>query len=148
MCTMGCRNRQSLTTTSVKHLSNLRVAFTGAFLPTVAGVLHLTFPNCRGNGETGLDYFGARYYSGAQGRFTSPDAPLIDQNPADPQSWNLFSYVRNNPLRFLDPTGMEAVAKEACAQDSTCVSVQLNVVLDKNADLYDNKGNLLPQYQK
>jgi hypothetical protein len=29
---------------------------------------------------------GARYYSGPQGRFTSPDAPLMDQDPADPQS--------------------------------------------------------------
>lgn len=39
--------------------------------------------------ETGLDYFGARYFSGAQGRFTSPDEPLLDQHPEDPQSWNL-----------------------------------------------------------
>ena len=53
----------------------------------------------------GLDYFGARYFSGAQGRFTSPDLPFADQNPADPQSWNLYSYVRNNALTFLDPTG-------------------------------------------
>lgn len=29
----------------------------------------------------------------------------MDQDPADPQSWNLYSYVRNNPLRFVDPTG-------------------------------------------
>jgi RHS repeat-associated protein len=53
----------------------------------------------------GLDYFGARYYSGAQGRFTSPDAPFADQHPIDPQSWNLYAYVRNNPLRYVDPTG-------------------------------------------
>jgi RHS repeat-associated protein len=55
--------------------------------------------------ETGLDYFGARYFSGAQGRFTSPDSPFADQIPEDPQSWNLYSYVRNNPLRAIDPTG-------------------------------------------
>ncbi len=55
--------------------------------------------------ETGLDYFGARYYSGAQGRFTSPDAPFADQHPEDPQSWNLYGYVRNNPLIYTDPTG-------------------------------------------
>ena len=54
---------------------------------------------------TGLDYFGARYMSAAQGRFTSPDAPFADQKPEDPQSWNLYSYVRNNPLRYTDPTG-------------------------------------------
>jgi len=55
--------------------------------------------------ETGLHHFGARYFSAAQGRFTSPDAPFLDQDPADPQSWNLYSYVRNNPLRYIDPTG-------------------------------------------
>jgi len=55
--------------------------------------------------ETGLDYFGARYLSSAQGRFTSPDAPFADQKPGDPQSWNLYSYTRNNPLRYVDPDG-------------------------------------------
>jgi len=55
--------------------------------------------------ETGLDYFGDRYYSGAQGRFTSPDKPFADQIEFDPQSWNLYSYTRNNPLRYVDPTG-------------------------------------------
>ena len=59
--------------------------------------------------ETGLDYFGARYMSAAQGRFTSPDEPLIDQSPDDPQSWNLYGYVRNNPLIFTDPTGNDCV---------------------------------------
>jgi len=55
--------------------------------------------------ETGLDFFGARYMSSAQGRFTSPDTPLVDQQPSAPQSWNLYAYVRNNPLRFFDPDG-------------------------------------------
>src|SRR5439155_26471019 len=48
--------------------------------------------------ETGLDYFGSRYYSGAQGRFSSPDRPFADQHPEDPQSCNLYEYVRANPL--------------------------------------------------
>ena len=52
-----------------------------------------------------LDYFGARYYAGAMGRFTSADKPLLDQNAADPQSWNLYAYVRNNPLKYTDPNG-------------------------------------------
>ena len=56
--------------------------------------------------ETGLDYFGARYFSAAQGRFTSPDKPFMDQKISQPQSWNLYAYARNNPLRFTDPTGM------------------------------------------
>ncbi len=57
--------------------------------------------------ETGLDYFGARYFSSAQGRFTSPDKPLIGQQEIDPQSWNLYTYVRNNPLRYTDPDGLD-----------------------------------------
>jgi RHS repeat-associated protein len=52
--------------------------------------------------ETGLDYFGARYYSGAQGRFSSPDAALIGQAASNPQSWNLYAYVTNNPQQFPD----------------------------------------------
>jgi RHS repeat-associated protein len=59
--------------------------------------------------ETGLDYFESRYFSDAQGRFTSPDVPFADQVSDDPQSWNLYSYVRNNPLRFVDPTGRKCV---------------------------------------
>lgn len=59
--------------------------------------------------ETGLDYFGARYFSGAQGRFTSPDEVFADQHAADPQSWNLYAYVRNNPLAMVDVKGKDAV---------------------------------------
>jgi RHS repeat-associated protein len=68
--------------------------------------------------ETGLDYFGARYYSHVQGRFTSADKLLIDQFEAAPQSWNLYTYVRNNPLRFIDPTGNQAVPCNATCQES------------------------------
>src|SRR6516164_4786740 len=51
---------------------------------------------------SGLDFFGARYFSAAQGRMTSPDADGVDQHPEDPQSWNQYAYGRNNPLRFVD----------------------------------------------
>ena len=72
--------------------------------------------------ETGLDYFGARYYGGAQGRFTSPDAPLVDQHAADPQSWNLYAYVRNNPLRNTDPSGRDCMGAAAgIASAQSCV---------------------------
>ena len=58
--------------------------------------------------ETNLDYFGARYYGSALGRFTSPDDG-IDQQAEDPQSWNLYGYVRNNPLRNIDPNGQDCI---------------------------------------
>ena len=57
--------------------------------------------------ETGLDYFGFRYLSSAQGRWTSPDAPFADQHPEDPQSWNMYGYVRNNPLLYTDADGRD-----------------------------------------
>ena len=60
--------------------------------------------------ETGLDYFGARYFSGAQGRFTSPDwsarpEPVPYADLTDPQTLNLYAYVRNNPLNRVDSDG-------------------------------------------
>ncbi|HBY59837.1 MAG TPA: hypothetical protein DEH78_08425, partial [Solibacterales bacterium] len=48
-------------------------------------------------GETGLDYFGARYFGSAQGRFTSPDPYMPSADVKDPQSWNRYVYARNNP---------------------------------------------------
>jgi len=55
--------------------------------------------------ETGLDYFGARYYSATQGRFTSVDPLMASAVAVDPQSWNRYAYVSNNPLRFVDDDG-------------------------------------------
>jgi RHS repeat-associated protein len=42
--------------------------------------------------ESGLDYFLARYYSSAQGRFTSPDPLMASARRLKPQSWNRYSY--------------------------------------------------------
>jgi len=60
--------------------------------------------------ETGLDFLGARYFSSAQGRFTSPDwsavpTPVPYANLRDPQTLNLYVYMRNNPLNGTDPDG-------------------------------------------
>jgi len=50
-----------------------------------------------------LDYMHARYYSPVMGRFLSVDPVLGD--PGEPQSWNRYTYVANNPLRYIDPDG-------------------------------------------
>ncbi|HEY5912363.1 MAG TPA: toxin TcdB middle/N-terminal domain-containing protein [Verrucomicrobiae bacterium] len=66
--------------------------------------------------ESGLYCFEARFLSGVIGRFITPDpayADLSQMEPerlqavlGNPQDLNLYSYVRNNPLIFRDPTGL------------------------------------------
>jgi len=69
--------------------------------------LPVEFTGKERDAESGLDFMEARYFSGAQGRFTSPDEPLAFADFTDPQSWNLYSYGLNSPLRYSDPTGHE-----------------------------------------
>jgi len=57
--------------------------------------------------ESGLDYFGARYFGSTQGRFTSADPLMASASVNDPQSFNRYSYVRNRPLSSIDPNGMD-----------------------------------------
>jgi len=63
--------------------------------------------------DTGLDYFGGRYYASGSGRFTTVD-PVVPYGAAliDPQLFNRYVYVRNNPLRYQDPDGDVPVAVE------------------------------------
>ena len=56
--------------------------------------------------ETGLDYFGARYYGSKLGRFTTVDPVYTwKENLVDPQRWNRYAYALNNPLKYVDPNG-------------------------------------------
>ena len=53
--------------------------------------------------ETGLLYYGGRYYDASLARFISPD-PFVPA-PGNPQSLNRYSYVLNNPINLIDPSG-------------------------------------------
>jgi RHS repeat-associated protein len=62
--------------------------------------------------ETGLDYFGARYYGSTQGRFTGCDPKLLGiKQVINPQRWNRYAYVLNNPLALYDPDGQDDQGK-------------------------------------
>jgi RHS repeat-associated protein len=72
----------------------------------VADNVRQKFTQKERDGESGLDYFLARYYSSVQGRFTSVDPiNLTEERLLDPQQINLYVYTRNDPLNLLDPTG-------------------------------------------
>jgi RHS repeat-associated protein len=59
--------------------------------------------------ESGLDNFGARYNSSNLGRFMSPDPDNAGASLDAPQSWNAYSYVLNNPLKYVDPYGLDCI---------------------------------------
>ena len=58
------------------------------------------------DGSTALDYAQQRYYASTLARFTSPDPYMASGGPADPQSWNRYAYVQNDPVNANDPSGL------------------------------------------
>jgi RHS repeat-associated protein len=95
--------------------------------------------------ETGLDYFGARYYSSTQGRFTSPDEltggpheifeevlppdPLLYAEPTEPESFNKYDYCLGNPLRYVDPDGHQTRQADALIVQPVPVATALNILI-------------------
>jgi RHS repeat-associated protein len=80
--------------------------------------------------ESGLDYFGARYYGSSMGRFMSPDDD--GGHLEDPQTLNKYAYVGNNPLSRTDPDGHDFW--QSCDKASTtCGSQQIGTNKDGSA---------------
>ena len=99
--------------------------------------------------ESGNDYFGARYYASTMGRFMSPDwsakaEPVPYAKLDDPQSLNLYDYVRNNPLSRVDVDGhYDAINQtvSACNHNASCIKNGLKaVVRGEKARLKDLKS--------
>ena len=65
-----------------------------------------SFTGYGADAETGLNFAQARYQSSIQGRFTSVDPLGASASVGDPQSFNRYSYVNNNPTNLTDPSGM------------------------------------------
>jgi RHS repeat-associated protein len=76
---------------------------------------------------TGLLYYRARYYDPQQGRFLTPDP--IDFNGG----MNLYAYVANNPLSFIDPRGL---APTPCADNPKCLKELANVLFSLGVAAY------------
>ncbi|MFV0388158.1 MAG: RHS repeat domain-containing protein [Pyrinomonadaceae bacterium] len=63
--------------------------------------------------ESNLDFAQARMYGNSYGRFTSPDPLLSSGRIENPQTWNRYAYVLNNPLLYIDPLGLYEWAETA-----------------------------------
>ena len=118
----------------------------------VYDVVERKFTAKKRDNETGLDYFNARYFSAPLGRFISPDPLYIEaRRLADPQQLNLYSYVRNNPLKFRDPTGMyinfdcdtDENCEEAVRKFNSRSGAKLSVEFGKKNRLQIMKGSML-----
>ena len=109
--------------------STLRLASSGVKSRTALGIAGTLYDGdvwSRSTGkerdsESGLDYFGARYYSNGLGRFITPDwAAKATAVPyaefSDPQSLNLYSYVRNVPTVRADIDGH--CGEDACVMEA------------------------------
>jgi RHS repeat-associated protein/prepilin-type processing-associated H-X9-DG protein len=102
-----------------------------AFL-VCASVYHFT--GKERDAESGLDYFGARYYASSMGRFMSPDwsadtDPIPYADITNPQTLNLYSYAGNNPLSNTDADGH---VYHVCDQNGQNCSDQSDAQFDQN----------------
>jgi RHS repeat-associated protein len=88
--------------------------------------------------ESGLDDFAARFYTSNYGRFLSADDSKYAK-AADPQTWNLYTYVANNPINAVDPTGHEPDASLSWAEHRY-KPMQHGSSLDDSAGNVDGDG--------
>jgi RHS repeat-associated protein len=80
----------------------------GQLLADGSGSSYL-FTGLERDSENNTDHTPNRQYNSRQGRWLSPDPYLRSIDLTNPQSLNRYSYVLNNPLRFVDPSGLECV---------------------------------------
>jgi RHS repeat-associated protein len=90
--------------------------------------------------DTGLYYYGARYYDAGIGRFISADT--IVPNPANPQAFNRYSYCLNNPLKYIDPSGHGEIGTMQIGDEKY-------TVMEENGQYYvvGEDGNLSGYYE-
>ena len=77
----------------------------------------------RADQSTGLMYYQARYYDPTLRRFTQPDTIIPNpHNPHNPQDLNRYTYTRNNPVKYTDPSGHKVIGSDSygCMGTSNC----------------------------
>lgn len=91
--------------------------------------------------ESGLDYFGARYYASSMGRWMSPDwaanPEAVPYSKLDnPQSLNLYQYVLNNPLSQKDDDGHEIIYADGLKNSQLVRDSVIAILANPNTSSY------------
>jgi RHS repeat-associated protein len=107
-----------LGTTSYTATAYAPYGDTGIFPPPYGDGLGFT-GYYRDGTSTGLDYAQQRYYAPSIGRFTTADPYIASASTVNPQSWNRYAYVNNDPVNLRDPEGLEAESVDGCTWDPT-----------------------------
>jgi RHS repeat-associated protein len=94
--------------------------------------------------ETGLDHTLYRKYTSNLGRWLSPDPDNAGADESDPQSWNGYSYVGNNPIDRTDPTGQDW---EVCVNNEQGGQNCFNLSNEQFEELYKNPGSGISSYR-
>ena len=109
--------------------------------------------------EVDLDFAQARMYSNGLGRFMVTDPELLTIDADDPQTWNLYAYVRNNPEIIVDIDGKQW---RVCDNQNNCVVISdadakktlfnrdgnAPEIIRKDGGIYDRDGNQLGSYER
>src|SRR5581483_5438230 len=86
--------------------------------------------------ESGEDFFNARYFTAPLQRFNSPDPYNAGADVTNPQSWNGYSYVWNNPVANVDPLGLDT------SSDCGGPCVPFNIFVSGNCTVSVSYSNL------
>jgi len=101
-------HEDALGSTRLVATASVTVTFSSNYVPygsnyAISGKEVFMYTGKAYDTATGLYYYGARYYDPGVGRFVTEDSYTGDLN--DPLSLNLYIYARDNPERYVDPTG-------------------------------------------
>jgi|SRR5579883_470385 len=107
-----------------------------------SGITSHKFTSDERDSETGLDHTWFRQYSSQLGRWMTPDpAGLTAVDTSNPQSWNRYSYVLNNPLVFTDPMGLDTCYWDYVSNELICIpTVVDSVTVNGVAELLSGGG--------
>ena len=110
----------------------------GAELDCTQSQTDYKFTGKEQDAESDLVNFDFRYYAPVMGRFTRPDEPFAGWDQHDPNSFNLYSYVENNPIGYTDPDGHDVQICITSGDQSSQVCVTLTD--EQYAELYQQQN--------